>query len=427
MKKIAIFAQLILLSFFISAGCASAALRPLWNAAGPPDKTIVISDIHLGISDDFAEDVANRPLLVEFLKRLEKTADVKELVIAGDFLDEWYLPMSYPAYTDSSEFYRAVIKNNKVVIDELKNVMSRGIKLVYVPGNHDMTLGLDVLAEALPGIILACDAPGLGAYHTGCEGDAVIEHGHRYDVFSAPDSFSNKELCRNGSTILPPGYFYARYAASWIAEGKPKAAKNYPKITGSDIPKKTDTDQYDAYLYHVMLSSEFSRMTPKEDWREKTFDVRIDGFSDSYSVEDMFPVLRGGVISAPVLYKNFQRTWDERQKQNLVAVKVSFSDSVMGATGHKFCEQQAKAQYLENKNRKINAVIFGHTHIPQYMKLENGKVYINTGTWIDHNASCREGTSRTFAVIPRSDVKSARLYQYTKDGRAADISDSMVR
>lgn len=53
---------------------------------------IVISDIHLGIDDKISETVKNRPLLISFLKKIrdEKLAD--EVVINGDFLDQWFLP-----------------------------------------------------------------------------------------------------------------------------------------------------------------------------------------------------------------------------------------------------------------------------------------------------------------------------------------------
>ena len=62
----------------------------LWEAGGTRDKIVVISDIHLGIDDSYTEMVKNRPLLIEFLRHLQSTTDVRELVIAGDFLDEWF-------------------------------------------------------------------------------------------------------------------------------------------------------------------------------------------------------------------------------------------------------------------------------------------------------------------------------------------------
>ena len=193
----------------------------LWEAVDRRDKIVTISDIHLGIEDRYSETVENLPLLIQFLKRLQNTRDVRELVIAGDFLDEWYLPVYYPRYTDQRQFYMDVIANNQDVIDELNNVIDSGIKLVYVIGNHDMTLEADILQEAIPGIVQAVDAKGLGAYYTGDRNEIVIEHGHRYDVFSAPDTVTNAELAGNDRTIFPAGYFYARYAATWVLEGRP--------------------------------------------------------------------------------------------------------------------------------------------------------------------------------------------------------------
>ena len=432
-KNILLFVIMALASVFVSGGCSGSsgsdiASRPLWYPDETGAKTVVISDLHLGISDDFAENVANRPLLVEFLQRLRLTPDVKELVIAGDFLDEWYLPMSYPAYSDSDEFYRQVAKNNQVVMDELKRVMAKGIRVVYVPGNHDQLLTSGVLAELLPGVVQARDSvQGLGTWLTGANQDVAIEHGHRYDVFSGPDFVSNKSICGD-KAALPPGYFYARYAASWVAEKRPAVSKDYPEISSADVDLK-DADQSNAYYYYLILSSELNRMTPREASGDKTFDLGIAGFSGKYSVQDFYPVLKDGRITSPLLYQGFQTEaeWKERQARNLVAVSVDFSASALGATGHKFLESQALAQYLENPASGVDVVIFGHDHIPQYLQLASGKVYINTGTWVDHNTACADETSRTFAVIPAKTPESAALYQYGVNGSVTDVSEIMVR
>lgn len=220
---------------------------PLWEAGGKRDKIVVVSDIHLGIEDKYTETLKNLPLLIDFLQRVQNTRDVRELVIDGDFLDEWFLPVYYPSYTDQKQFYKGIIDNNQDVFNELNKVIESGVKLVYVPGNHDMTLEADVLQEAIPKLIQARDATGLGRYQTGDRNEIVIEHGHRYDVFSAPDTVTNKELCGNQDTILPAGYIYARYAATWVLEGRPSVKKDLPVIT--DVPDKSDTDQYGAYLW----------------------------------------------------------------------------------------------------------------------------------------------------------------------------------
>ena len=407
-----------------STGCSPKAGAPaLWEAGNTRNKIVVISDIHIGIDDSYAEMVKNRPLLIEFLQRLQSTTDVRELVIGGDFLDEWFIPVYYPSYTDVNQFYKDVIANNQGVIDELNNVIKSGIKLVYIPGNHDMTQDNDVLQEAIPKIVQVRDAKGLGTYYTGDRNEIAIEHGHRYDVFSAPDTVTNAELCGNEDTILPAGYFYARYAATWVLEGRPKVEKNLPVVT--TVPDKSDTDQYGAYMYYSILKNVSERMTPKESLDEKIFDMHTAGFDDAYTYLDFYPAQQAdGTISAPVLFKNIQRTWDERQKINQVKVPNSFPEAVAGTLDWEYFFRQAKVQYLENPDENVDVVVFGHTHVPAYRVTDNGKYYINEGTWIDHNTDYPEAT-RTFTVITTGVKTWAGLYKYEEDGAVTDIATSV--
>lgn len=404
-------------------GCSSGSSSsdaPLWKIDGTRNKIVVISDLHLGIDDRYTETLKNRPMLINFLQRIQKTTDVRELVIAGDFLDEWYLPVYFPVYTDQAQFYRDVIANNEIVFEELNNVIDSGIKLVYVPGNHDLTLEADILQEAIPHLVQARDVDGLGAYYTGDRNEIVIEHGHRYDVFSAPDTVTNAQLCGNDDTILPAGYFYARYAATWVLEGYPTVAKNLPGVT--DIPDQSDADQYGAYLYYSILRDISMRMTPYESLEEKIFDMRVSGFNDSYSYLDFYPAQQlDGTISAPVLFKNIQRTWAERQVLNNVNVANSFVEAVPGAIKPEYFFRQARTQYLENPAENVDIVVFGHTHVPSYRNVGGGKRYLNSGTWVDHNVDYT-AAPRTFAVITTDDNNASAVYSFADDGSVRDIT-----
>lgn len=403
--------------------CIQKEATALWKAGNVRDKIVVISDIHLGIEDKYTETLKNRPVFIDFLRRVQSTTDVRELVIAGDFLDEWFLPVYYPSYTDEKQFYKGVIANNKEVIDELNKVISKGIKLVYVPGNHDMTLETSVLQEAIPNIVQARDVKGLGAYYTGDRKEIVIEHGHRYDVFSAPDTVTNAKLCNNKETILPAGYFYARYAATWVLDGHPKVEKKLPVVT--KVPDKTNTDQYGAYLYYSLLKNISMRMTPNQGLDEKIFDMHIAGFNNEYTYLDFYPAQQeDGTISAPVLFKNIQRTWDERQKLNNIKVPNKFIDAISGSVNWEYYFGQAKTQYLENPKENVDVVVFGHTHVPTYRDMGNGKYYVNDGTWVDNNTDYPDAT-RTFTVITTGNKDKATIYKYGDNGAVIDISDSV--
>ncbi len=63
----------------------------------------------------------------------------------------------------------------------------------------------------------------------------------------------------------------------------------------------------------------------------KIFDMHIAGFDDAYTYLDFFPAQQAdGTISAPVLFRNIQRTWAERQTINNVKVPNSFLEAVSG-------------------------------------------------------------------------------------------------
>ena len=406
--------------------------KSLWMADGEKDKIIVISDLHLGIDDEYAETVENRQTLIDFLKQTCATKDVRELVIAGDFLDAWYLPVYYPSYSDESAFYKGVIANNQGVFDELNNIIKAGIKLVYVPGNHDMTLQSAILTEALPGIVQASDSQGMGAYYTGDRNEIVIEHAHRYDVFSAPDTVSNAELCGNDESILPAGYFYARYAATWVLEGRPSVPKELPVVT--HVPDASDVDQYGAFLYYSVLKSVSERMTIWEDLNASIFDIHFAGFDDAYTYLDFYPAEQSdGSISAPVLFKNLQRTWEERQTLNKVNVHNSFIEAVAGTIEEVSHEENktfylnlAKTQYLENSNENVDVVVFGHTHIPEYHVVSGEKIYVNDGTLVDNNTDDPSSTC-TFSVITTGEKDSVSLYHYEKTGDIVDIGTDLAK
>ncbi len=409
---------------------ASTGTQPLWKAEDTRNKIIVLSDLHIGFKDEYAEIQENRAYLIEFMQRAAMTSDIREIVLNGDIFDEWFLPLSF-VETDRADFYRKNIENNKDVVDAFIQVMDAGINLVYVVGNHDMSVHTQYIKEAIPGMKVCSEPLGVGMYRTGDRNEIVIEHGHRYDVFSAPDTISNAHLT-NGPTMLPPGYFYARFAADWVLKGKPGYNAILPVIT--TVPDRvTNPDQFGAYAYYRTLEAVFKNITPTEGFSDKLLDLRIDGYNDTYSIQDLYPVINEqGEISAPVLYPNYQRTWEERQKANGVKVHSSFAAASLGALDSTYFESQARAQFgVDQAESKTSVVLFGHTHIPVYYDYGNGHSYVNTGTWIDHNTNYKEPDgsllSRTFAVVTTGPSSTAvDIYQYKADGTLRDLKNQLL-
>jgi len=417
-KKSFLFTLVLLV--FLSLGLSATTMGeiqplPLWEKDSTHDtqRIVIISDLHLGVDDSFSETVKNKALLVDFLERLV-VSNIDELVIVGDLLDEWFVPLSYPPITDLEAFFTKVADNNASIMAAFEKVIQSGVKVFYVPGNHDLLLEAETLSKLIPGIIQARDVDGLGKYRTGERYEIVIEHGHRYDSFCSPDTLSNKEITGDYPSFLPPGYFFTRIASSFVVEGKPTFEGDVSQIKA---PSKDNVDQYGAYVYYRLWLWTVTTFPIKEGFDEKVIFCGVNGYDNSFSLNDLVPTVQDdGTISA-VLYANAQRRWDEVQELNGVAVKNPYPQATVGAVDHTFFDGQAVKQYF-NLDPTVDVVVFGHSHVPLVNRFPEGynreKVYANSGTWIDENPA---GADRCFVVIESGEqTTDVRLMQYNADG-----------
>ncbi len=119
-------------------------------------RTLFLSDIHLGSTGCQAD------LLLDFLKYNE--ADTVFLV--GDIIDGWRL---------KSGWYWPQSHND--VVQKLLRRVRKGVKMVYVPGNHD-EFARDFIGHFFGGVEVLDHA-----YHTTADGKRLlIIHGDQFDV-----------------------------------------------------------------------------------------------------------------------------------------------------------------------------------------------------------------------------------------------------
>jgi len=388
----------------------------------------IISDIHLGIDDAYTSTVANRQPLVDYLGQLKASPNVKELVIAGDFLDFWTLPMDYTMPDSQAAFYDAVAANNKTVVDAINAIIQGGeIKVTYTPGNHDLLATDADLARIFPGINQARDSmQGLGSYVTGTNSEIVIEHGHRYDFYSAPDPISNRDITQNGTSILPPAYFYARIGTSSIEEGYPKSTNSFPELSVD----KTDADQLNIYRYAQLWKALLTNIPINESFADPIIKTNIDGFNQTYAVNDILPHQNADGTLGMNLYQDIESTWDERQTINGVKVNIPASDAITKSADTDFIDSQAQTQIFDTDPTK-RIVVFGHTHHARITAMINPAsqktIYANTGTWSDHATG---NPTMNFVVIsPQkadSAIETVNLYQYAKDKTVTQWAEGQV-
>ena len=83
-----------------------------------------VSDTHIGAGYDRLD---NESRFVAWLRLVER--DAKEIFMAGDIFDFWF------------EYRRVVPKGFSTVFATLREITSKGIKVHFFPGNHDMWVG----------------------------------------------------------------------------------------------------------------------------------------------------------------------------------------------------------------------------------------------------------------------------------------------
>ncbi len=436
-RSLIILLLVIMLSVLISCNDSSdddyEGVDPFTNGGSVRNMIVVISDIHLGQDLSYAECNHNLQYLKNFLLRLKESPNVKELVIAGDLLDEWFIPAPINTYGngDQSDFVQRIAQANEGVINALKSIINENkILVTYVPGNHDLTVTEANISLILPGINQARDQElGLGIYSPIGYPKIAIEHGHRYNFFCSPDPFSNQDIAPG--TITPPGYFFTRIGALHVAQGSPTVAGD----TLSAITPNPSANESQTLLYKYRRLWEWAigylKINNKFD--EDIIVTNFDGFTETYSVNDLVPfqTTPGGEIDVN-LFKGIQDNWYQRQIHNRVQVPVPTAEAIENTAKESELSDRSKDQYFLNPNSDVRLVVFGHTHVAKIEASLNHTgqkaIYANTGTWIDHNSLA--STNMEFVVItPQSDdatsQTSVKLYNYNGGKATLMTSDSL--
>ena len=343
------------------------------SSAAERNKTIFISDLHMNIDADYSWLVDHADDVADFLNKVNTRDDVTELVILGDFLDDWVTPIS----TIPQSFADILSANTNVgIVAALQAICDNPeIKITYVAGNHDMLYYNESqnradLIDAIPCLHIVSNSQGVGAYSK----DDVIwaEHGHRYCLFNAPDTWS-----RSGGQ-LPLGYFITRLAASKAATTG--QVTTTPDLLDEFLKKPSKTFGYEGNLGlggifdDALVIAVFNAIAlwsgnlPSDHFTMNG----LDGFDSDPSVEDV-------AITYDTIYSN----WPSRQD------RVSPTEAIWNDVGALNTAANLLFEMPESLKDKYpftpRIILFGHTHEAafQYHSGDRDTIYANTGTWID--------------------------------------------
>ena len=278
------------------------------------------------------------------------------------------------------------------------------------------------IKSILPGISQARDVKGLGTYSPADHSEIAFEHGHRYNIFCAPDPISNRSITKTDS-ILPPGYFFTRIATASVVE-KAIAKKNGTVIPPVIIPNVTGDSENPYFLYWQTLKNLLINLPIQEGFNDKIIKTNIDGFTADYAMSDVFPSQNtsNGPIDA-VLYKGMAETWDQRQELNLVPVNIPVNDAIKYAALSTDLDDKSETQYFKNPASNKRIVVFGHSHAAFVRPSVNTKsqktIYANSGTWIDNNPGTGSTTMNFVVITPpktNATTEYVNIYTYSKDG-----------
>lgn len=409
------------------------------NGGGGRTKLIIVSDIHIGGPratangyNWFADNVTE---FLKFLEDVSSSQQVKELIINGDLFDEWIMPMDVKPFeapvTNNTEFFQSVANapTMKPIINKLNEIADAGdIKVVYIPGNHDMLMTESAMKTIFPNAIWkghtdTNNIPKGSGYYSPVDG-VSIEHGHNYDFFNAPDS-----LTQSGS-LLPPGYFVSRMFATNMV-GPPQIEEDLVFSAGNIF-------FYAAW--EIVLWKIFGTIEPNV----PSIITGIDGYTKSYTYNEARDIYYDADIAGK---------WKERQELDGVYSPESEAAALLAGTGVFIwgdLEFAARAQYFIPERAKI--VIFGHTHMAMVREYNNynneilstpesrfrirkqlgptKKIYANTGTWVNKSLVSKGFPTRSYIVINTnttdSQLMTVSLYQYNTDGDNNVESESVL-
>lgn len=344
------------------------------SGAAERNKIIFISDMHMNVDASYSWLVDHADNLAGFITDLNTRDDVAEVVILGDLVDQWVVPVKNTPNTFADVLTAG---DNAAVVASLQRLCANpDLKVTYVTGNHDMLSFQDenkaILAAAFPGLQIISDSPGMGAYTK----NQVIwaEHGHRYTMFNAPDTWSHP------GSHLPLGYFISRLAAAKsVASGQvvttpdllDQFVKAQTKIHKGPQRKPARVQGAFSDAFIISLFNAIALWCDVSPWSKFTMND-LDAF-----------LADPRVLNVSVIYDQIYSKWPARQDRVSPIEAVWDDIGHLGSAANLIFEMP---DYLKDDYPFTpRIIVFGHTHQAafQYHAGEPETIYANSGTWID--------------------------------------------
>lgn len=421
----------------------------------------IISDLHLGGvygpsggADRGFRICTHADAVAEFVSRLaaHNPADGStELVINGDMVDflaereegptPW-VPFTHDQYKAANKL-SDIFGRDAVIVGALRAFLDRGHKLVLLLGNHDIELALPVVRRRLHEILGIEGRHDFTFLYDGeayVAGDALIEHGNRYDKFNVVDNDALRRvrsLLSRGQAVpgehqfnppagsrvvslvinqikdqyrfvdllkpeneavipivlaLEPGFrsLLGHALSAQVASTKHRLDAPAMPAFGGDISSGAGI----ASAFGGDMSAgpaakqELRRADAVSDALARTLGAGAVGFlddakgagpagSDISAMETIDRTM--GIMS--MLLSSRSTEVDRRLPSLLKALRAVRGNQAFSREVETDAPTWESAQALATGD--VKHVVFGHTHLPKRIALKSGGFYINGGTWAD--------------------------------------------
>ncbi|WP_426409241.1 hypothetical protein [Bradyrhizobium ganzhouense] len=460
-------------------------------------ETYVISDLHLGgrsagaagATDPGFAICTQGATIARFIRDLANGSSADgsiELVINGDFLDFLTEPSadsnswtSLHSVESAALAFRRVCEREHLVFSALEHFLCRGNRLVMTLGNHDLELTYPVIRQLLRerlNVVNGTDFEFIFDGEAYTVGDAVIEHGNRYDRYNQVDHDAfrrfRSQLSRglDGSNLMPS----APVGSCLVSEVINPLKEKYRFI---DLLKPENEG-----MLPLLLTLEPAARTTITRAIKVLLRGATHGLRDSVtplrageigSTGGSSQVYQGDLVSAPsrapepvgILTDELRRTMSTADSQVFMDALFGPVDRELGEIGSReqlqsllqllaYPSSDFKARlgllmkavrvlqtdtsfeltidadkpYLSAartliRNGGFKFVIFGHTHLAKKIELETG-AYLNSGTWanlmrfpksiFDVDANIANDALREFVMdVGRNDVEKYFYFRPT--------------
>lgn len=426
-------------------------------------QTYIISDLHLGgVYQPPGRGFrlcTHADALVEFVTRLTEkptTGPAIELIINGDTVD------FLAEQNDSGTKWTPFTADQAVAAQKLEDIagrdhgffaalkayLAKGHRLVILLGNHDLELCFPLVRarlEALLGVDGHSDYQFIYDGEAYIVGDALIEHGNRYDQFNVVDydalrrvrsllsrrqkvpekyafnppagskmvsevinpikeNYRFVDLLKpeSGAVVplllaLEPKYkaIIARVATHALQASQHRMEKEnaaLPSI-GSDISSSSTNDLGDfgsdiSTFDTSPAKSAAATRDPLEQVLASALGTQTATFKQQAQLAPAEDEIGSDISTfdtvvgfAGLLLSGNSATLQQRLPALLIAMRALKDDQSFDPKTEGAAEYRKAATELTSDNFKY--VVFGHTHQPKDVDLGHGARYLNTGTWAD--------------------------------------------